>query len=230
MPSSLHVTLELPAADGLPKDNPVWNFAFIGPTPVTGTTLTAIQAAIEAFYTANHGTLSHSIGNFLSTAVSRTVPPIMRTYDKTGFENGAASGGPIDIRNTALIPTRTGGTVDLPSEVAVTLSFHSDYGTLPEFGPGHTRIRARHRGRIYIGPLTTLALVSNADKGPSVSGAALDTFSGAAIALMGDTGTTWAQWSRVDHTFREVTGGWVDDAPDTQRRRGEDATLRNVWP
>ena len=115
MTSSLHVTLELPAADGIPTDNVVWDFAFLGNTVPTGSDLSTIQTALETFYSHNYGTVSHSIGNFLSTAISRTIPPIMRTYNKTGFENGSASGGPIDVRNTALVPTRTGGTVDLPS-------------------------------------------------------------------------------------------------------------------
>lgn len=208
----------------------VWDFAFLGNTVPTGSDLSTIQTALETFYSHNYGTVSHSIGNFLSTAISRTIPPIMRTYNKTGFENGSASGGPIDVRNTALVPTRTGGTVDLPSEVCITLTFHSDYGTTPEFGPGGIRPRARHRGRLYIGPLTTLGLISNTASGPSVSGAALDTFAGAATALMADATTQWCQWSRKDALFRPVTGGWIDDAPDTQRRRGEAPTLRNVWP
>ena len=148
---------------------------------------------------------------------------------KTGFENGAPSGGPIDTRAIAAMHSRTGGTVDLPSECAVVLTFNSDFGTAPEFGPGHTRLRARHRGRIYIGPLTSLAIESGTVSAPHVSPAMIDTLSAAGHALVNDAATLWAQWSRVDAVFRPIIGGSVDNATDTQRRRGQAATARTLW-
>jgi hypothetical protein len=44
------------------------------------------------------------------------------------------------------------------------------------------------------------------------------------------TETTWslAVYSVADAVAREVTNGWVDNAWDTQRRRGIDATARTL--
>ena len=41
---------------------------------------------------------------------------------------------------------------------------------------------------------------------------------------------TWVQLSRVAANTHVVTNGWVDNAFDTQRRRGEEADQRLLFP
>lgn len=88
--------------------------------------------------------------------------------------------------------------------------------------------QARRRGRVYIGPIdashidnngminfTQRILVANA----------FDAFHAAA----GASAVVWSVWSRVDGDLYAVNNGWVDDAPDIQRRRGVKASVRSTW-
>lgn len=113
-------------------------------------------------------------------------------------------------------------TFHLPPEVAVVTSFHAEYAS------GNPN--ARRRGRLYIGPLATTAL--NA----ATPGLVDPTFQDVLVAsterlqseLQADN-IEWVIYSEVDNAFRAVVGGWVDNAWDTQRRRGLPATVRDQW-
>jgi hypothetical protein len=48
-------------------------------------------------------------------------------------------------------------------------------------------------------------------------------------ALVNDTATNWAVYSRRDNAGYLVSNGWVDDAFDIQRRRGVSALVRSLW-
>jgi hypothetical protein len=41
--------------------------------------------------------------------------------------------------------------------------------------------------------------------------------------------TTWSVWSEANQTASPVRDGWVDDAWDTQRRRGLDSSARTTF-
>jgi len=113
------------------------------------------------------------------------------------------------------------GGSSLPTEVAVCLSFQGQ--RVPGFP------QARRRGRVYIGPFTTTA---NSSGRPSTT--VMSTLASAAVTLCtnlkgaGLPGLL-SVWSHVDGTGVEVTNGWIDDAFDTQRRRGIQRTTRNTW-
>jgi hypothetical protein len=113
----------------------------------------------------------------------------------------------------------------LPGEVAVVLSFHSLLTDVPE-EVGATRPGARHRGRIYFGPLNTASLDASTATVEPATNAALR---GAALSFMALTTAPWSQWSRADAVMRTITGGYVDNAFDTQRRRGIAATARTTF-
>lgn len=40
----------------------------------------------------------------------------------------------------------------------------------------------------------------------------------------------WSVYSQKDHFSAPVVAGWIDNTPDTQRRRGVNANARTVWP
>lgn len=116
----------------------------------------------------------------------------------------------------ASVPNEAG----LPSEVALVLSFQG------ERVPGIEQ--NRRRGRIYLGPLQ---IGMNTSGRPTST--RITTIVNAAKALgdgiASDTGGNWVVWSGTSGVSTEVKNGWVDNAFDTQRRRGVDATSRSEF-
>jgi len=119
---------------------------------------------------------------------------------------------------------------DYPSEMAVCLSFHGQY----ESGS----IKARRRGRVFLGPLAVSSgeVVSNVVR---PSAAYRTTIANAAEALRaaGDSDKFWAVYSptadlfgeTLDDSTNDVVGGWVDNAFDVQRSRGQAASGRTTF-
>jgi hypothetical protein len=120
-------------------------------------------------------------------------------------------------------PARSGSGVNLPLEVCCVLSMFAD------------RNIARHRGRVYIGPLQELDMTTSAQGVPLVAPSFRDTLIEHVERLIAGTaavaGVTpqLAIYSRMDGVARVVQHGWVDDAFDTQRRRGPRATTRTTF-
>ncbi len=105
-------------------------------------------------------------------------------------------------------------TTQLPTEVAVVLSFYSSINT------------PRRRGRIFLGPCSAGVVESGGRVILPTRNALLDL-----ATALGDAGaetTDWQTFSRVEQLRRRVTNAWVDNAFDTQRRRGLDATTRTL--
>jgi len=85
---------------------------------------------------------------------------------------------------------------------------------------------------LYIGPLHILCQ----DLGPSNDSRPIIEFrnalKAAAEALADDAvtlGVTWSILSRSDGDTKPVVGGYIDNAWDTQRRRGVEPTSRLGW-
>jgi hypothetical protein len=114
----------------------------------------------------------------------------------------------------------------LPTEVATVLSFQGDQisGT-PQ---------SRRRGRIYIGAIADAAVVPTTTSiFPRWTTSWLSGITaGATNFLLGNSvpGVRWSVWSPTDQSAALVTNGWVDDSPDTQRRRSVFSTSRQIWP
>lgn len=120
-------------------------------------------------------------------------------------------------------------TEDLPEEVACCVSFK-----------GSAPMTARRRGRIYLGPLNAFAIRGDTglDGGVSPSRPKLS-FMNTAAGAFNDfrTGCELAggmSWEIASQTpslnYVKVMSGHVDDAWDTQRRRGVDPTSRVRFP
>lgn len=122
------------------------------------------------------------------------------------------------------LATAPAGT-QLPAEVATCLSFQGARVTgLPQ---------RRRRGRIYLGPLNTTALGSSTQVGRPIPGMITAMTAAAAAfrsSVEAEGACYWGVWSTVDQALVEVTDGWMDNAFDTQRRRGLKETDRTVWP
>lgn len=122
-------------------------------------------------------------------------------------------------------PAGSAGATDVPTEVSAVLSFQ---GAALSGQP-----QARRRGRIYLGGLGSSALsTSTTSAFPMISGAMLAAISNAATALRAAAfadGDDWSVWSQTDLQHVVITNGWVDNSPDTQRRRGILRTTRTLW-
>lgn len=88
--------------------------------------------------------------------------------------------------------------------------------------------QARRRGRVYIGPIDATAIDSTGLIATASRSQVVSAFSGFFTAA-GASAVVWSVYSRVSGDLYEVDNGWVDNAPDVQRRRGTDATVRQTW-
>lgn len=227
--TTVKVAAIMDAVTGIPEDavQNTFHFHQAGGDPVVmaGTA----TAAIQAFYTdANHAS-GRSVSEFLSDEVSRAVgASVMKAWE---VDEAAIVGPPKRFDETFLfeVPLVLDAAFDpasMVSEAACVLSVH---GVLD--GSDGDR---RRRGRLYIGPLNTSApeSVATAPLRPGT------TFRGVLVegarslfAVTDPTATDWVVTSRAELVLvsEPITAGWVDDAFDTQRRRGPARTLRQTF-
>lgn len=228
--ANVHTTITLPAKSGLPEDDVVNTFNF----QITGIfgdfDLPDIEDKIMSFYNDTFPPAVQSVGRQLGPQISRTIKPIFRHYDVTGHLTGAPAGSPVRMAAAPRFIEASAPSNGLPGEVAICLSFSGDLGTDVEFGPGGTRPRSRDRGRLYIGPLYTNVLQDNGNGRVSVNSATMTALLRAGEFLMGNPDVRWQVWSRAAGVMKQVTRVWVDDAFDTQRRRGQGPLIRQTLP
>lgn len=233
------VRVSLAGTSGLATDVAVNDFALISNVDLTDTVADDIVNDIDnGFYNYDGG--SGSLASlYLSPKISRATNACTAAmYDITGALGGGPIGSPGQVRNFTLDALGTGN--PLPSEVAVVTTIHGDLTDVPETAvnpsppPAFIRPAARLRGRLFIGPLATTASTTGTSDAVPVSGlitllnAAAENLN-AALADPDDHGQ-WAVWSRSSAELNSVVGGWTDNAFDTMRSRGRDATARTVWP
>lgn len=126
------------------------------------------------------------------------------------------------VADVALPLSGTEAATNLPGEVALCLSFQAArVSGLPQ---------ARRRGRIYLGPFASVANVSSTGRPDSTMRTAILASAETFRSAMGGTATGWHVISQPKPTMpitsSPVIGGWMDDAWDTQRRRGVQALTR----
>lgn len=221
-----HVTCTFEHQSGQPRDRVVNTFTFFAESDMGVGELAGINTRIRDFYNALHGEGTQQVSSFMSGALSRVVPPTIRHYNIDGHLGGTPAGSP-EAEWQWDVPLNAGSSgTNLPAEVAVCLSFAASFGADVEFGVG-ARPRARDRGRIYIGPLN-VAAISAASPGRVVPTNTLQIalIEGAKFIKAMPLPATWAVWSRKAGRVLPVNNFWVDDAMDTQRRRGERALAR----
>lgn len=108
---------------------------------------------------------------------------------------------------------------NLPNEVAVCLSYHAA-----------APITARRRGRLFIGPLHTTAMQGAGTAEPRVNDTLRGLLASSAEAMLPSAASRdWVVHSPTAGASATVTGGWIDNAFDTQRRRGTDPTDKELW-
>ena len=212
----MHVSI--PYFSGIPEDvcTNVWSFNFVSPSP-SGADWNALRTALNTFYASAYASTagSLSMANYALPANTR-----WKGYDLSDPEPRA----PVYDVTFAIAPITLVSSV-LPPETAVCCSFQ---GALISGAP-----QARRRGRIFLGCIGTAWATSTTSSFPDLNLAKRTGLAAAMGALLTATAAadwTWCVWSRTNGVMVPVTNGWVDNAPDTQRRRGNAPSLRTTWP
>jgi hypothetical protein len=222
---------------GLPRDQIVNTFHFIRTDSGDGDTAALALAVRNFFMQPETGASTESLYvEFLGTSIAALDASIKvyRMSDPTPRS---------PIYSTTYSPTTvSGGSAQpdtIPTEVAMCLSYHSafpgDSGGMV-VAPGATKISAvgRHRGRIYIGPISSSA--TDTDGRPKVLlGDKLIRIARRLYAEATAEGFEWCVFSPTNTKHSGTPIGAViatisyDDAWDTQRRRGKQPTVRNSF-
>lgn len=211
--NAMRVMAIFPHQSSLPEDRMVNTFAALyEPTnyPTFRDAFLDVAGALDDFYNVAHG--SNSIMTFLSPELADPVQ--FKGYDLSV----APPRFPEDVNATFNI--LAGGTA-LPSEVALCLSLVASQNS------------PRNRGRIYLGPLGDEVAADNANDSRVPSATAVSDLAAAGDFLasfdLSTDGFTFCILSQRDAQMKPITGGWVDNAFDTQRRRGVAATNRTTF-
>lgn len=165
------------------------------------------------------------VSDFLFAFYSDCVPYLSPTLDLNAFQVKCYLRADPEPRvpqfeEVRALPGSSGNT-PIPEECAVCLSFKG----VPVSGTS----AARRRGRVYIGPLATTAITEAVDEHTLVNGAfltAMETGITDAYAQLTTAGNSHTVWSTVNSNNVVIDSYWVDNAFDTQRRRGVRATSR----
>lgn len=216
------------AASAIPADavRATWWFNTTG-TPPTPADMTEIGSLIVSFYNDVNAS-GASLGQYLSRSISRDA-----LAHEIRYYNGSAIGPPIGTSSAFSIGPVLDN-VGLPSEIAACLTYHADMTGVPEFAAG-IRPRSRLRGRFFFGPLCAAANVLAQDPAPGfrtrLDPVLINDLCQSASRVLGTPSplTTWVVYSRTVGIGFPVVAGWVDDAFDVQRRRGEAAVGRQLW-
>lgn len=216
----LRVQVSLESASGLPEDAAmnVWHFNsasdHVGDAEEIHNTLDTFYNAIAEIYSTNTITGNVDVKVFDLVDVPPRVPIFTDTFEMVGLGEADA----------------------LPTECAICLSYQAE----PESGIN----QRRRRGRFFLGPL---------DAGTSTTAAGLVRVTTAATILIGEEANVVRNAGNLLTTFKWVTfsptsagtppwtlgelagaaavvdNGWVDNAFDTQRRRGTNPDTRTLW-
>lgn len=196
-------------ASGLPEDRIVNSWVWRNDTAFSPpeTFADRVRDILDDFY--NDAAPTFSIKSFMSPELQSLT---YRVYDL----------GQPPPREPLIRPsidwTQPSGTA-MAAEVALCMSFYAD------------RNLPRRRGRLFLGPLNQSAGVTTAGVlRPNVN--FRNTIANRAKDMINRTGGgqgTWTVLSGADADVKVITNGWIDDAFDTQRRRGWSATERTLF-
>jgi hypothetical protein len=230
MAGALLCEVTLPHVDGITRDEVVNTFPFITTAdPPSTLNMTDAADAIEAFYNTIPSGLN-AVAGWLNASRSRASNACsIRYYDIIGHLDGSPHGSPLATSLFTLGAQASGGGA-LPAEVACVLTSQAAYGSDVEFAPG-ARPRARDRGRLYLGPLTSAAVhLDSTTQRASVNTQLIASWQAAGAALKALASSVgWSVWSRRNAILKLIIQGWVDDAFDTHRKRGEDPLFKFNW-
>lgn len=239
MASRNFCTLEFKHRNGLDEDSQLVSFAVRddGPVPASPAVLHAgVRESVEDMLTAVSGVLS--LDQYLSPIFPRDSTHVLRIYDVTDHLNGEPHGSPLVEGPFTLTNNAQAGA--LPAEVTTKVTLRAfDWDIQPIERPDGAdeglevdRPRSRYTGGFYLPSLSSNAsfdtVAGSSRPHPDFRTTCLQAVDTLAISLAATLGATLglAVWSRKDAAMRLADIASIDDAWDTQRRRGEARTVR----
>lgn len=197
----------------------VWHFEHTA--TLDATSALKLGNGVKGFYQAFQG--------FIGTSVIRSADSGKMTFTQVT----PGSPGSEDDTVTAMLfeqninfnTSPAGGTVNLPSEVALAVSFAGNLVGLAE-EEGLTRPRSRRRGRVFLGPWSSAAAVNDGDWNHAVTNPSLETIIKDAYAALILAINAEAPkfmhviYSPTNGTTADVQSMWIDYDWDTIRSRG----------
>lgn len=239
--ATLRAQVTMDHDSGLAADRVVnnWTFGTDDSDPDQDAPALLITAALNDFYTAMQTDTGGNVGQ-----VSNYLSPLLAGTGSIKVYNLDEPAPRFPITETGLNFTPGNSTSVLPEEVALTLSFQA--------AKVQGENQDRKRGRVYLGPLDVGAITRVGNR-PVVSNGFRGTVLRAAMALKdaSDAATSWtwgvssrgarayvpdgegkmrATGAILAPQFRAVAGFWIDDAFDTQRRRGQRPSVKYSQP
>jgi hypothetical protein len=195
---------------GLVEDRYINTWHFSGPTTGVGSAqFDNIRDMLKDFYTKKNGVWSElckklSLG--IQTFADVVIYDLGQPKPRVPLYSGRYSG------------FQTGQSIAMPHEVALCFSF--------EAARVSGAVQSRRRNRVYIGPFN-YDVADNAGR-PTLELQTMIYDSGMALKAAADASLDWewSVWSPTNEEDYEVSHIWVDNAFDTQRRRGLAPTTR----
>lgn len=205
--------VNLIGASGLPRDvfENIWHFSSAA-TAANDADTVLITTQLASFYT---GAGPSGLAIYLSSVIGEEV--LVKFYDEDSVAR------PRVLLSEHSFGLTASGTDGIPEEIALCLSYYS------------TANQPRHRGRLYIGPFNSTALVVSGgtdEGGHGVRPATglmtnMTTRAEAVITAGAAAGVIWCLRSGVGGVrYEPVTHGWVDNEWDSARRRRIEASSR----
>ena len=204
-------------ANGLNRDRFVNTWYFLTSGPVT-TNFDQLALAVHGFYLRDPSGSAGPVSNGLS-GIADGIGSGIKIYDMADAKPREPK---YEVDYAAF--TAAGGTGNLPSEIAVCLSYQAAL-------PTDVSVK-RRRGRLYIGPINSVATTSSTGNNECFVN---PTFRASVVQSAFDTATEanalgfrWSVYSPTGNATYPITSFWCDDAFDVQRRRGIRPTTRDV--
>lgn len=227
----------LAASSGIPADT-AENVFHVGSFLDPGTIDPApLMAAVRDFYIVDQPGQTNFVGNYINESVSRVANACtVLAYASDDLTGATPFGGPIGTLSFGMVGASTGS--GLPQEVAATISYNADVAGVPASQanptppPATIRPQQRRRGRTYIGPLQNVAGAEVASQFLPTATFMTDltvAFKAMAEAINDPPDTYFGIWSKADAEVWQAIEGYVDNAWDTQRRRGIEASSRTLF-
>jgi hypothetical protein len=204
------------AYSGLPKDIYQNTFHTNGTAAALAQAIT-FAGRLQTFYNSVPTGGSSRLSSYMSGALNSATVKVA-TYNM----DEPSPRPPVAI--APLTWTIASGSRNMPTEVALCLSYQGVKV------PG--QLQSRRRGRVYIGPFTEAANSGTATTKAVPSALLISDLAkaGKQLAAASDGACDWVVYSTVSGDKVVVSDGWVDNAWDIQRRRGELPTARTVFP
>lgn len=218
MSAAMRVQAILQYQSGLPGDVAVNDWCFFSPDDPAD--IDADRIAITGFLDDFYFAILDYLATYIDAGSSR-----YRTYEAASF-----SGAMPFAEEIAFGGGSVGSGINFPAEVAVCLSFSGSTSLAPA-----VTTAANRRGRVYTGPFKTNVSDDNSAAPAKVDGTFQATLASAGDALrtavFGLGAWQWVVVSRATGgAITPVERVWVDNALDTQRRRGVEADTRIFLP